>query len=63
MANNPLPLSREDLLKAYRTMKTIREFEERLHVDFAKGDIPGFALPRPIAVTATASPRASTFTR
>ncbi len=23
-------------------MKTIREFEERLHVDFAKGDIPGF---------------------
>ena len=23
-------------------MRTIREFEERLHVDFAKGDIPGF---------------------
>src|SRR5258708_681816 len=42
MANNPFQLSREDLLKVYRTMKTIREFEERLHVDFAKGDIPGF---------------------
>ena len=23
-------------------MKTIREFEERLHIDFARGDIPGF---------------------
>lgn len=34
--------SREDLLKAYRTMRTIREFEERLHVQFAAGDIPGF---------------------
>src|SRR6516225_4489089 len=42
MADNPFPLSRENLLKAYRTMRTIREFEERLHVDFAKGDIPGF---------------------
>jgi acetoin:2,6-dichlorophenolindophenol oxidoreductase subunit alpha len=42
MTNKPFPLSREGLLKAYRTMKTIREFEERLHVDFAKGDIPGF---------------------
>ena len=30
------------LLKAYRTMRTIREFEERLHVDFGRGDIPGF---------------------
>ncbi len=39
---NPFPLSREDLLKAYRTMRTIREFEERLHVDFSRGDIPGF---------------------
>ncbi len=34
--------SREDLLKAYRTMRTIRAFEERLHVQFANGDIPGF---------------------
>ncbi len=36
------PLSREDLLEAYRRMKTIREFEERVHVEFAKGGIPGF---------------------
>ena len=35
-------LNREDLLRAYRTMRTIREFEERLHVEFANGDIPGF---------------------
>ncbi|HTR13874.1 MAG TPA: thiamine pyrophosphate-dependent dehydrogenase E1 component subunit alpha [Roseiarcus sp.] len=42
MANNPFPLSKNDLLKAYRTMRTIREFEERVHVEFAKGDIPGF---------------------
>ena len=36
------PLDKKGLLKAYRTMRTIREFEERLHADFAKGDIPGF---------------------
>ena len=30
------------MLKAYRTMRTIREFEERLHVEFGRGDIPGF---------------------
>jgi pyruvate dehydrogenase E1 component alpha subunit len=36
------PLDKPGLLKAYRTMRTIREFEERLHADFAKGDIPGF---------------------
>jgi acetoin:2,6-dichlorophenolindophenol oxidoreductase subunit alpha len=35
-------LSREQLLDAYRTMRTIREFEERLHTEFATGDIPGF---------------------
>ncbi len=35
-------LSVEDLLEAYRLMKTIREFEERVHVEFAKGGIPGF---------------------
>lgn len=40
--NNPFPLSREQLLDRYRTMRTIREFEERLHVDFSRGDIPGF---------------------
>jgi acetoin:2,6-dichlorophenolindophenol oxidoreductase subunit alpha len=42
MAGHPLPLDKGDLLRAYRTMRTIREFEERLHVDFARGDIPGF---------------------
>ncbi|MFE0176464.1 thiamine pyrophosphate-dependent dehydrogenase E1 component subunit alpha [Streptomyces sp. NPDC059002] len=30
------------LLGAYRTMRTIRGFEERLHEEFATGDIPGF---------------------
>lgn len=38
----PTELSVEDLLDAYRTMKTIREFEDRVHVEFAKGGIPGF---------------------
>jgi acetoin:2,6-dichlorophenolindophenol oxidoreductase subunit alpha len=37
-----MQLSREDLLRAYRTMRTIREFEDRLHVEFATGEIPGF---------------------
>ena len=40
--SNPFPLGKNDLLEAYRRMKTIREFEERLHVDFGRGDIPGF---------------------
>jgi TPP-dependent pyruvate/acetoin dehydrogenase alpha subunit len=34
--------NKDELLKAYRTMKMIREFEERLHVEFATGEIPGF---------------------
>ena len=42
MAGNPFPQSKEQLLQAYRTMRTIREFEERLHIDFGRGDIPGF---------------------
>jgi pyruvate dehydrogenase E1 component alpha subunit len=37
-----LQLSRDDLLKAYRQMRTIREFEERVHVEFTNGNIPGF---------------------
>jgi pyruvate dehydrogenase E1 component alpha subunit len=37
-----LSLSRELLLRAYRQMKTIREFEERLHVEIQTGAIPGF---------------------
>jgi acetoin:2,6-dichlorophenolindophenol oxidoreductase subunit alpha len=35
-------LTREQLLAAYRTMRAIREFEERVHREFATGEIPGF---------------------
>ncbi len=35
-------LSKDGLLDAYRTMCMIREFEERLHTEFATGEIPGF---------------------
>ena len=35
-------LGKEQLLHAYRVMRAIREFEERLHTEFATGDIPGF---------------------
>ena len=35
-------LSREQLLNAYRQMKVIREFEERVHVESTAGAIPGF---------------------
>lgn len=35
-------LNKEQLLTAYRMMKTIRDFEERVHVEFAAGEIPGF---------------------
>lgn len=41
-SQNTLPLGKEDLLAVYRRMRTIRDFEERLHVDFGRGDIPGF---------------------
>ncbi len=37
-----MQLNRENLLRAYRTMRLIRDFEERLHVEFATGEIPGF---------------------
>ncbi len=37
-----MELGKDELLRAYRMMKTIREFEERLHVEFATGEIPGF---------------------
>ncbi len=42
MSTNPFPLDKAGLLEAYRTMRTIREFEERVHLEFARGDIPGF---------------------
>lgn len=35
-------LDPEGLLRAYRTMRTIRDFEERVHDEFTTGDIPGF---------------------
>ena len=37
-----MEMTKGELLKSYRDMKTIREFEERVHVEFATGDIPGF---------------------
>ena len=37
-----LQLNRDELLQAYRRMRTIREFEERVHDEFANGAIPGF---------------------
>ena len=35
-------LSEQQLVQAYRRMKTIREFEERLHIEIATGQIAGF---------------------
>jgi pyruvate dehydrogenase E1 component alpha subunit len=37
-----MQLSREQLLTAYRSMRTIRAFEERCKEEFAAGTIPGF---------------------
>ena len=37
-----LQLPREKLLEAYRTMRTIRDFEERVHLEFEAGRLPGF---------------------
>lgn len=35
-------LDTQEILKAYRLMKTIREFEERVNIEFTGGNIPGF---------------------
>jgi acetoin:2,6-dichlorophenolindophenol oxidoreductase subunit alpha len=35
-------LSRDELLRAYRRMATIRRFEDRVQEEFSKGGIPGF---------------------
>lgn len=32
----------DELLASYRSMRTIRTFEDRMHVEFAGGDVPGF---------------------
>ena len=37
-----MQLSREELLKAYRQMRLIREFEDTVHEEFSAGNIPGF---------------------
>ncbi len=37
-----MSLSKEGLLRAYRQMKTIREFEERTHAEIMNGKIAGF---------------------
>ncbi|WP_312479873.1 thiamine pyrophosphate-dependent dehydrogenase E1 component subunit alpha [Kosakonia cowanii] len=37
-----MELNTQQLLKAYRKMREIREFEERLHTENTSGDIPGF---------------------
>ena len=37
-----MDLTRSNLLDAYRIMRLIRVFEERLHLEFATGEIPGF---------------------
>lgn len=37
-----MQIEKGQLVKAYRDMCTIREFEERVHKEFATGQIPGF---------------------
>ena len=37
-----MQLSRDRLLEAYRSMRTIRDFEERVHDEFEAGNLPGF---------------------
>ena len=37
-----MQLSRQELIRAYRDMVTIRRFEERVQEEFSKGGIPGF---------------------
>jgi acetoin:2,6-dichlorophenolindophenol oxidoreductase subunit alpha len=40
--SSALQLPREELLDAYRRMRTIRDFEDAVHDEFAAGGIPGF---------------------
>ena len=37
-----MQLSRDELIQAYTTMSTIRAFEEKMHTEFANGELPGF---------------------
>ncbi len=64
-----MQLSRDELVRAWRTMRTIRAFEDAVHEEFSAGNIPGFVhlyageeasargrLPAP-GTTTTGSPR------
>ncbi len=35
-------VTKKQALEAYRRMRTIREFEDRIHINNAKGEVPGF---------------------
>jgi pyruvate dehydrogenase E1 component alpha subunit len=37
-----MALDRDTLLLAYKTMRRIRDFEERVNAEFVAGHIPGF---------------------
>ena len=37
-----MALQEKDLLRAYRLMSTIRQFESRVDTEFQQGNIPGF---------------------
>ena len=37
-----MQIEKERLMRAYHDMCAIREFEERVHKEFATGQIPGF---------------------
>ena len=37
-----MSLDKDSLLRAYRQMKTIREFEDRANAEIMNGQIPGF---------------------
>lgn len=41
-AKKTLSLTKEQLLQAYRSLKTIREFEERIHTEVNNGRLAGF---------------------
>ncbi len=42
MGANSASLSKEQVLDAFRRMRTIREFEDRVHIKNQSGEIPGF---------------------
>lgn len=37
-----MQMNRDELRRAYATMRRIREFEDRVNAEFARGEIPGF---------------------